>query len=122
MTIDLKKFSLGTQVTIRRYTGVFTNGVFVRTLASSINTWASVQPYSTIEADQIMDPTTGEYVDQIRLMYTTELMYINDREETHNVSDLVVIDGDIWKPMKIENWNHLSNPHYRVLLRRFEGY
>lgn len=123
MTIDLKAFSLGsTQVSIQRYTGSYTDGVFTRTLSETITTWASVQPYSTIEADQVFDPTTGEYVGQVRLMYTTELIYLNDRDKAANVSDLVVVNSETWRPMKVESWQHLSNKHYRVLLRKFDGY
>ena len=58
--IDLKNFTLGsTKVSIQRYTGGYTNGIYVRTLASTITTWASVQPYSTVEADEIFDVSAG---------------------------------------------------------------
>jgi len=122
--IDLKRFSLGTtQVTINRYIGSYTNGIFIRTLDTTIETWASVQPYSTVEDDQIFEPVAGEYVEEIRWMYTTEKVYVNDNKKASNpVTDLIVIEGETWKPTKVEFWQHLTNKHYAVLLQKFDGY
>ena len=121
--IDLKKFTLGsTQVSIQRYTGSFTAGVFSRTLSTTITTWASVQPYSTVEADEIFEPAVGEYIEEIRWMYTTEKVYVNDRDSSNPVTDLIVIEGETWKPTKVEVWQHLNNKHYAVLLQKFDGY
>ncbi len=122
--IDLSRFTLGTtKVTINRYTGAFVDGVFERTLSESIDTWASVQPYSTVEDDQIFDPRIGEYVEEIRWMYTTEKVYIEDEKNTTNpVADSITVEGEAWKPVKVEVWQHLSNKHYAVLLQKFDGY
>jgi len=122
--IDLKNFTLGsTKVSIQRYTGGYTNGIYVRTLASTITTWASVQPYSTVEADEIFDVSAGEYIEQIRWMYTSEKIYVNDKTVTANATtDLIVVEGVTYKPTKIEEWKHLSLSHYAVLLQKFDGY
>jgi len=122
--IDLKNFTLGsTQVTIERYAGSYTDGIFSRTLSDTILTWASVQPYSTVEPDQIFDPAMGEYADEIRWMFTTEKVYINDPDETVNpVVDQILVEGAKWKPIKVEVWQHLNNKHYQVLLKKFDGF
>ena len=122
--INLRTFTLGTtEVTIERYTGSYTGGVFTRVLDTSFTTWASVQPYSTVEADEIFIPEQGEHLEQIRWMYTTEKVYINDEKETTNpVSDLIIVEGEKFKPIKVETWQHLSLQHYAVLLQKFDGY
>jgi hypothetical protein len=122
--IDLKNFTLGsTKVSIQRYTGTYTDGIYVRTLASTITTWASVQPYSTVEADEIFEASAGESIEQIRWMYTTEKVYLNDNTVPANATtDLIVVEGVTYKPTKVEEWQHLSIPHYAVLLRKFDGY
>ena len=121
--IDLRKFTLGTtQVTIERYVGSYNNGVFSRTLDSTIDTWASVQPYSTVEADQIFEPDAGEYPEEIRQMYTTERVYVNDEKSTNPVADIIIVEGEKWKPIKIEVWQHLNNKHYVALLQKFDGF
>jgi hypothetical protein len=122
--INLRTFSLGsTQVTIERYTGSFSGGVFTRVLSTTITTWASVQPYSTVEADQTFDESVGENVEEIRWMFTTEKVYIDNVNNTsHPVGDLITVDGEKWKPIKVEVWQHLQNKHYAVLLQRFDGF
>lgn len=122
--INLKNFTLGTtEVTIERYTGSYVNGIFSRTLSETLTTWASVQPYSTVESDLIFIADSGEYVEQIRWMYTTEKVYVNDEKNTTNpVSDLIIVEGENFKPVKVETWQHLSIKHYSVLLQKFDGY
>jgi hypothetical protein len=121
--INLKTFTLGsTEVTIERYTGSNTNGIYTRTLDTTITTWASVQPYSTVEEDIIFNPATGEYVDEIRQMYTTEKVYVNDRDSSNPFTDLIVVEGEKWKPTKVEAWQHLNQKHYVVLLQKFDGF
>jgi hypothetical protein len=124
MTIDLKNFSLFNQsIQIDRYTGSYTDGIYARTISESITTFASVQPYSTVEQDQIIDPTSGEWVDEIKLMYTTERIYVNNNQVPANqTADIVIVDGEQWQPLKVEPWGFLNNPHYRVLLGRFDGF
>jgi len=119
-----RKFSLGSeQVTIERYTGSFTGGVYTRTLTENISTWASVQPYSTIESDQIFDSDMGAWREEIRQMYTTERVYIDDEKNTaHPLGDLIVVQDVKWKPVKVEVWQHLNLRHYTVLLQRFDGF
>jgi len=121
--IDLKNFSLGkVKVTIDRYTGTYVNGVFTRSTSTTITTWASVQPYQTIEDEVLFDPNAGEYTDEIRLMYTTEKVYMNDRDTAGNpVTDIVNVEGDKWKPVKVEPWIHLNMEHYLVLLQKWDG-
>lgn len=124
MTIDLKTFSLFNQsIQIDRYSGSYTNGIYSRVLTESITTFASVQPYSTVEQDQIMDPVSGEWVDEIKLMYTTERIYVNNNQVPANeTTDIIIVDGDEWQPVKVEPWGFLNNPHFRVLLSRFDGF
>lgn len=121
--IDLSTFSLGKQrVTVERYTGSYTGGVFTRTLESTFDMWASVQPYSTVEQDEIIDPATGNWVEEIRQMFCTDKLYLNNRKNPENqVGDIVIVDGEKWEPLKIEVWQHLENRHYLVLLKRHDG-
>ena len=121
--INLKTFTLGsTKVTIERYTGSYTDGIYSRTLATTIDTWASVQPYSTVEEDVLFNPDIGEYVDEIRQMYTTEKVYVNDKDSSNPTTDLIIVEGEKWKPTKVEVWQHLNLRHYVILLQRFEGF
>ena len=124
MTIDLKNFSLfNTSIRIDRYTGSYTDGIYQRTLQESIITFASVQPYSTVEQDQVIDPVSGEWVDEIKLMYTTERIYLNNNQvQVNQTSDIITVDGEQWQPVKVEPWGFLANSHYRVLLNRFDGF
>lgn len=120
--IDFARFSLGnTQVTIQRFTSVSDGGVVTRTLDLSFDLYVSVQPYSTIEQDQIQDPTTGEWVSEIRIMYSPVVVYMNDKDSANPTFDLVLVTGQLWKPIKVEPWQHLDLKHYRVLLRRYDG-
>jgi hypothetical protein len=125
MTIDLRNFSLFNQtILIERYDGAYdAGGIYIRTLAESITAVASVQPYTTIEGDQVTDPVSGEWVDVIKIMYTTERIFVNDNTvATNTTSDIITVDGEKWQPMKIEPWGFLTNPHFRVLLARFDGF
>ena len=123
MTINLQKFALGkVQVTLNQYSGSYAGGVYSRTLTSSTQIWVSVQPYSTIEQDQLLDPDMGDRLDEIRLMYSTDLIRMNnDKVNPPTPGDLIVIEGEEWEPVKVEPWQHLNQEHYRVLLRRFDG-
>lgn len=122
MTIDLEKFSLGkTLVTVQRYTSGYTDGIFSKTLYSSFDTWASVQPYNTIEKDLVFEPSGGERVEEILIMYTTVEIFQSDNSSPNPTSDIVLVLGKEFKPVKVENWGFLHNQHYRVLLRRFDG-
>ena len=122
MTIDLQKFSLGkVLVTVERYTGSYDEGIFTNSLASAFQTWASVQPYNTIEQDLIFEPNAGERVEEILIMYTSVQIFESDNTSTNPTSDIVLILGKSFKPVKVENWGFLNNEHYRVLLRRFDG-
>ena len=121
--INLRNFSLGMEkVTVERYTGTYTNGVFTRELDSSFDIWASVQPYSTVEQDLMVDPSTGQWVGEIRQMFCEEKLYMNDKDNPNNlVRDKVIAGGVEWEPFKIEPWQHLSNKHYLVLLKKWDG-
>lgn len=120
--INLATFSLGkTAITIERYTGSFTDGIYSYTLDSSIETFASVQPYSTIEPEQVQDPATGEWVKEILLMYTQTEVFQNDSSEANAPRDLIVANGKKYKPIRVEPWQHLGLQHYRVLLARYDG-
>jgi hypothetical protein len=122
MTLNLKKFSLGkVQVTIKRYTGSYINGIYTRALDSTFTEWVSVQPYSTIEQDQLLDPDAGDRIDEIRLMYSPISIRMNDDKNPATPGDLITIMGEDWEPVKVEPWLHLDIEHYRVLLRRYDG-
>jgi hypothetical protein len=122
MTIDLQTFSLGkTLVSVERYTGSYTDGIFSKSLASAFQTWASVQPYNTIEQDLIFEPNAGERVEEILIMYTNVKIYQSDNSSTNPTSDIVLVLGKSFKPVKVENWIFLNTEHYRVLLKRFDG-
>lgn len=122
MTIDLEKFSLGkVLVTVERYTSGYTGGIFAKTLDSSFTAWASVQPYNTIEQDLVFEPSGGERVEEILIMYIKEEIFLSDNSSTNPTSDIVLVSGRSYKPVKVENWDFLNNEHYRVLMRRFDG-
>lgn len=120
--INLATFSLGkTQISIERYTGTFTEGIYSYTLASTITTYASVQPYSTIEPEQIVDPASGQWVKEVLLMYTQTEVFQNDNSEANAARDLIVANGKKYKPIRVEPWQHLGLQHYRVLLALYDG-
>lgn len=122
MTISFGRFSLGnTKVTIQRFTQANVGGVNTFTLDTSTELFTSVQPYSTIEQDQIQDPDTGEWVKEIRLMYSPVIVYMNDKDSANPARDLILVKGELWKPLKVEPWEHLGLSHFRVLLGRFDG-
>ena len=123
MSIDLTKFRLSMEnVTIKRYEGEYVDGVFNRTQIDEFTTRASVQPYSTIEQDQIFEPDSGERFEDIRLMYTKEKIYINDNSNTENqVTDIIEVLGVEYRPVKVEYWQHLGLQHYKSVLRLFDG-
>jgi hypothetical protein len=121
--ISFSNFSLGkVKVTIQRYTSANVAGVITRTLASSTQLFTSVQPYSTIEQDQVVDPITGEWVKEILLMYSPVVVYMDDETSSNPAADLILIKGILWKPLKVEDWDHLGLSHFRVLLGKSDGY
>jgi len=123
MAINFEKFSLGkVLVTVKRYTGAYVDGVFVKTLGSTFTTWASAQPYETEEQGQMYPPAAGQYSDELLIMYTSERIYLNDKEVTGNpVSDIITVYGKDWKPIKVQPWQHLQLQHYEVLLQKHDG-
>ncbi len=122
--INFERFSLGkTQITIERFIGSYTDGLFSETLSETINTFASSQPYITIEGDLISDPSRGENIQKPLVLYLKERIYMNDATDPdHQVSDLLIIDNRKWKPIQVQRWDFLSLPHFRVVLRLFDGY
>ncbi len=123
MTIDFAKFSLGKQeVTIRRYTGIFAEGVFTRTLASTIVTQASVQPWESINPDLVQDEEKGNFPLRILLMYSSIEVFMDDRNNGNETADEVVVLGKTWEPVKVDNWGHLGQQHFRTILKEFDGY
>lgn len=157
--VDFRPWSLlGQEVQIRilRYFGGFVDGIYVRTLNNTINTYASAQPYKTIDADQLLRPEKGENVEKRLILFLNEKLYLDDEatntladfelvppilpplfnqappnaadfggvgpSPTQEVNDLVVIDGRPWKPISINDWNFGNIPHYRAVLRLFDGF
>jgi hypothetical protein len=122
--IDFSRWSLNRKkVTIQRYHGAYADGVFNRTLISSTEVWASAQPYKTIEGDLISDPTRGENVEKPLILFTNNVIYMNDTANPeYTISDLVIVDGRKWKPISVDNWTFQGLPHYRSVLQLFDGY
>jgi len=122
--IDFRNYSLGrVEIQIDRYIGSYTDGLFSRTLDETINTFGSGQPYLTIEGDLISDPMRGEDVEKPLLLYLNEQIFMNDATDPdHTVSDILTIDNRQWKPIQVQRWDFLTLPHYRVVLRLFDGY
>ena len=122
--INFQTFSLGrVEVTIERFVGSYTDGLFERTLDETINTFASGQPYLTIEGDLISDPMRGEDVEKPLVLYLNERIYMNDSTDPdHPVSDILTIDNRQWKPIQVQRWDFLNLQHYRVVLRLFDGF
>jgi len=119
--INFAKFSLGsTQVTVERYTGSYTDGIYSYSLDSTFQMYASVQPYSTIEQEQIMD-VTGSRIERMLLMYSPQIVYQNSDDSTNPTRDLITVEGVKYKPVRVESWQHLSLQHYRVILRLYDG-
>lgn len=118
----LRRFSLGrVEVTINRYTSAYTNGIFGKTLSCSFTAWASTQPYNTIEQDLVFEPQAGERVEEILIMYIGVEIFLSDNTSANPTSDIVLVKGRSYKPVKVETWDFLKTPHFRVLLRRFDG-
>jgi hypothetical protein len=124
MAIDFKRFNLGkTKVTIERFVGSYTDGVFSETLSETIEVFASSQPYITIAGDLIPDPTRGEDVEKPLVLYLADRIFMNDSTDPdHTVSDILTIDNRKWKPVQVQRWDFLRLPHYRCVLRLFDGY
>jgi hypothetical protein len=120
--INLANFSLArTPVTVQRYRGGFSKGVFSYTLERSFQIQASVQPYKTIEDQQIFEPDAGEWNQDIRIMFSREKIYINDNNSADSPRDILIILGEKFKAVRSEVWLHLSEPHYRTILRNWDG-
>lgn len=120
--INFSNFSLSrVQVTVNRYTGSYTEGIYSYTLDSTFDMWASAQPYSTIEQEQIFDPRIGELVERFILLYTDTLVYENNDVGANPARDLVIVNGVTYKPVRVESWQHLSLEHYRVILQKYDG-
>lgn len=119
--INFARFSLGgTQVTIERYTGSYTDGIYGYTLSTTISMYASVQPYSTIEQEQIYDQL-GQRIERFLLMYSNQIVYENKDDVANPTRDLVVVEGRKYKPHRVEAWKHLGLQHYRVILQLYDG-
>ena len=122
MTINLRTFRLAqTPVTIERYTGAFDNGIYIYTLDSTFDIQASVQPYKTIEDDQIFEPDAAQWIHDIRIMFSREQIFENNETSTNPTRDIVIVLGEKFKPVKSEVWLHLTEPHYRTILRKWDG-
>ena len=122
MSIDLRRFSLGkVEVTIDRYTSTYEDGIHSKSLELTFTAWASTQPYNTIEQDLIFEPQAGERVEEILIMYIDVEIFMSDNTSTNPTSDIVSVKGRQYKPVKVETWDFLNTPHFRVLLRRFDG-
>lgn len=122
--INFERFSLGkVSVTIDRFIGSYTDGIFTETLSESLTVFGSSQPYITIEGDLIPNMARGEDVEKPLLIYLKERIYMNDSTDPdHQVSDILTIDNRKWKPIQVQRWDFLSLPHYRCVLRLFDGY
>jgi hypothetical protein len=122
--INLETFSLGKQlITVNRFIGSYTNGVYTRTLDTSFTTWASAQPWTTIQPDEVLNAAKGAYPIRVLLVYTTVELFLDDRNNpSTKPADEVVVLGKKWEPIKVDNWNHLNMNHYRVILAEFDGY
>lgn len=156
--VDFKQWSLNqVQIKILRYFGGFVDGVFVRTLTQTIDTYASAQPYKTIDPDQLMRPEMGENLEKRIILFLNERLFLNNEADstleefglvppsltpsyynllllngggyggdgpspTQEINDLVIIDGQPWKPISINNWSFDNISHYRSVLRLFDGF
>jgi len=122
--IDFAAWSLNrTKIKIERYNGKYTDGVFVRTLETTLNVWGSAQPYKTIEGDLVPDPSKGENIQKPLILFTNTLIYMNDNTNPeHTVSDILTIDNRKWKPIAVDNWAFNTLPHYRLVLKLFDGF
>lgn len=124
--MGLQNFQLnGVPVTVQRYTGSYnTDGIYQRVLSETITAVGSMQPYKTIAPTDIFRPPAGESVEQKALLYVNIKLYINDSSQSHQTSDLVLVDGRTYKPVSAENWNYgrSSVNHYRYVMELFDGY
>ena len=115
----------GNKVTIERYTGSYTDGVFTRTLDSTFDINASFQPYSTTEDSDKFMPTRGTNVEQKAYLYCKEELYTTDATNSHPVEDMIIVNGVKWKAVRVEPWTYptfRSVSHYRYVLELFDGY
>lgn len=126
MAINLARFSLANQlVTVERYRGVYVDGIFQRKLQDTFTMTASVQPYRTIEADQIFEVPAGEWIENLRIMYSPLQVFPNDNlpknPAPHPVADIVYVLDKKYRPVKSEVWQHLGLKHYRTIMRVWDG-
>lgn len=124
--INLARFALARElVTVERFRGVYVDGIFTRVLQDTFTMSASVQPYRTVEEDIVFEVPAGEWIDNIRIMYSNLPVYPNDNNQRnrseHPVADIVYVKGRKYRPVKSEEWLHLSLPHYRTILRIWDG-
>jgi len=110
-------------ITVERYTGVLNpvNGVLERTLVETLQTFASAQPYKTIEGEAIFDPSRGVNVEKVLLVYTSIEIFMDDKTDSNPVADILTIDGRKWEPISVNNWNFSSMGHYRTVVGLFDG-
>lgn len=122
--VNFKQWSLNKiQIQILRYTAGYTDGVYARTLSETIDTYASAQPYKTIDADQTFRSEMGENVEKRLILFLNEEIFLDDEDNpTQTVNDIIVADGRQWKPVSVNNWNFQNLTHYRAVLRLFDGY
>lgn len=122
--VDFSRFSLGqVQIQIERYTGSYTDGIYSRTLETTINTWGSAQPFVSVETDLISLPERGEDVEKYLILYLQDEIFMNDAgDPDRTASDLLVIDGRKWKPIQVQNWGFGTLSHYRAVIKLYDGY
>lgn len=156
--MDFRSWSLMGQIPIKiqRYFGGYIDGIYVRSLNNTIDTYGSAQPYKTIDPDQFDRPERGDNVEKRLLLFLNERLYLDDEATSltdsfspdppilpplfnqgqsndsefggvgptaaQEVNDLVIIDGRPWKPVSINDWNFSGLPHYRSVLRLFDGF
>jgi hypothetical protein len=130
MESKFKRFSRSnSKIIIERYEGAYKDGVFQRELKETIAVWASIQPYRTIEAEQIFNVEGGQRVSSFSIMYSPILVYqdqeLEDEGET-TIADVIIEQTSLgvvkYKPVRVEEWGHLSLKHYRAILRVFDGH
>ncbi|TDI74604.1 MAG: hypothetical protein E2O82_03735 [Betaproteobacteria bacterium] len=120
--IDLRRFSLNkTQIQIQRYSSTLVDGIVQKTLDETLQAWASVQPYDTVDPSSRFEPEVGRWVEEKYIMYIDQVIYQDNSSDLHPDADIIVADGVEYEPIRVQKWLHLNNEHYKVLLQRYDG-
>ena len=123
--MDFRRFTRNsTSIRIDRYTGAYNdNGIYEHTLETSFEVIGTPMPYRTVYPTSVFEPERGQRVENRLILFLNEKLYLDDPTKTHNTSDLVVINDEVYKPVSVESWQFGGNcNHYRYVIRSFDGY